>query len=93
MADRATRSFDLVNESAFPVTFALRAVKSGHANLGPLPPFDVSPTAGEIPPGRAQPLSFTFAPDHARPTHLLFKKLRSQASFRNFNHGSTPEAI
>mmetsp|Transcript_13263 Transcript_13263/g.44213 ORF Transcript_13263/g.44213 Transcript_13263/m.44213 type:complete len:1380 (-) Transcript_13263:173-4312(-) len=65
VADRATRSFDLVNESAFPVTFALRAVKSGHANLGPLPPFDVSPTAGEIPPGGAQPLSFTFAPDHA----------------------------
>ena len=65
VGDEATKEVTVENTSEFALRYTLTLVAAGHSNVGPLPPFDVSPCEAEIAGGASQKLTVRFAPDHA----------------------------
>ena len=65
VGDEASGAVDILNTSQFALRLLLTPLASGHANLGPLPPLDVSPTEATVEAGKRLRVNARFAPDHA----------------------------
>jgi len=76
VGDESVRSVTLENTSEFALRYTLLTLRSGHANDGPLPPFDVSPCEAEIQGGASLTLTVRFAPDHASDAYWQLVEVR-----------------
>ena len=65
VGDEVGGAVDILNTSQFALRLLLTPLASGHANLGPLPPLDVSPTEATVGAGKRLRVNARFAPDHA----------------------------
>ena len=65
VGDECTAVVTIENTSEFALRYHLVSLGSGHANDGPLPPFDLSPCEAEIAGGESRQLTVRFSPDHA----------------------------
>jgi len=65
VGDVTTSTVEVINTSEFATRYTLVALRSGHANHGCVPPFDLSPVEADVPAGGKQILTARFSATHA----------------------------